>query len=165
VLAAAVATPWAAEHLVPGVLAAEIPIPIAIGVGWLLGPLAASGDRWTAGGTAVAAAILGTITGAFVVAGTSAPLWADSLAQAIGYTIAVGAAGVVFFGTWSWLIALPVTLVWAFLTRRTTRAWDGRRGTPVAFEGEPSVRRRVPSKLRRRHGRGALGTGPNPAGT
>jgi CP family cyanate transporter-like MFS transporter len=89
----------------------------------------------------------------------------SGMAQAIGYTIAVGAAGVVFFGTWSWLIALPVTLVWAFLTRRTTRAWDGRHGSPVAFEGEPSARRRVPSKLRRRHGRGALGTGPNPAGT
>lgn len=73
-------------------------------------------------------------TGAFVVAGTTAPLWADSLAQAIGYTIVVGLVGIVVVGTWSWLIVIPVTLVWAFLTRRTKRAWDIRHGIPTAQE-------------------------------
>jgi hypothetical protein len=163
VLAAIVATPWASDNVVPGVLAQAVPIPVALGVGWLLGPLAASGDRWTAGGTALAAAILGTITGAFVVAGVSAPLWTDNVPQAIAYTLWVGALGVVFFGIQALIVALPVTSVWAFLTRATTRAWRDRHEAAVESEAGTTPRQRVPAKLRRRRGRGVAHTDLNPA--
>jgi hypothetical protein len=126
VLAAVVASGWVSVTLLPDVVVDAIPIPVAVGIGWLFGPLAVRGDRWTAAGAAVAAAILGTITGAFVAAGVAAPLWTNSLPAAIGYTLSFGVIALAFAGIPALVIALPVTLLFTFLTRRTARAWERR---------------------------------------
>lgn len=126
-----------------------VAIPISAGVGWLLGPKAAAGDRWTAAGSAVLAAVAGIVVGSFVVAGVASPIWTSSVGEALGWTAIVGLVGLIAGGGLALLIALPAAIAWAFLVRSTMALW---RGSPIpnTVPMPSGPRRRLPSKVGRR---------------
>jgi hypothetical protein len=125
-------------------------IPLAIGIGWLLGPAAAAHDRWKAAGAAIAAAFLGTLLGAFVVGGLWAASVTHSLPEAVLYTLGLGVVGYLFGVVPMMLAALPIAALWVVLVQATSRVVAAVSRPPSVVAEPPMIRRRVPRKLARR---------------
>jgi hypothetical protein len=141
-----------AQSLGPVRFVAEAALPVAFGVGWLLGPPAGSRDRWTAAGAGIAAAVLGIALGSFVVAGVASVTVTKSVAEAVVFTLVIGVLGVWYslLGSGAMLLAaLPIAAVWVLLVQALTRAWPGGSAETTSVELAP-IRGRIPPKGRRR---------------
>ncbi len=105
-----------------------VAVPVALVVGWLLGPGVAPGDRWTAFGGSIAAILIGLPLGALAYVatmlasqpaelrvGVSGPL------EVVGAVAVLGLYGLVFYGAAAVIAALPITFLWGVLVQATTR--------------------------------------------
>jgi hypothetical protein len=122
---------------------------IALGIGWLVGPLAAKRGRWSVAGAAIAAAFLGALVGAFVLAAYSSTIWADSVGQAVLQTLGLGVIGFVLGAGPVMLASVPAIALWVLLVQGMDRLLTrGQEPEGVPVEEQPS-RQRVPSKRHR----------------
>lgn len=114
-----------APMTVPGSIVVAA-IPVAAGIGWLLGPHVARGDRWAALGGAVLASLCGVVFGPFAFAVSLTLAQPDQPVDALFSIVLVGFVGLGFFGAKAVVAALPAAVIWVLLVRGTTRRMAAR---------------------------------------